>query len=588
MIQRIFMIAVILAIVLGGGYYAYQQLVPPPAEEATGPVYSTQPVTRGNIYVGVDITGPLNPSRGGGLQVDYRYSSGSSYIIDELLVKEGDPVHQGQVVARLTSPDLKTKIRNMEEEIRASRQSLADLLDVPVAEVDQVNPAKGITLRAPIDGRVVGLAVEEGKELEQGQTVARVVDDSRFKMTVNLTPAEFKQAKKGERAVLRFPQFDTMVEGKLVDINPNSMPVKSSELSTASYGGGSGETENYEFVYKATIEGQNYGLIQPDMVARIGLLGVTSANSASSDALDARWLRYQAKVDGFVKEERVFNRAEGIATVVYVRDMEVVKAGDPLVSMTGKEAQQEIEGKLDKIRQQEMQLRDLQSELNQLEIKAPMDGIVASLEKQPGQTVQPGEWFGYIYNTSDMRLWGQVDDVDVLLVQPEAPVQVTVDAVPGKTFEGKVEMVDTMGSDQNGITRFGVNIKVVGSVELRPGMQGKAHVKAGSAENVLLVPLEAIFEEDGQSRVEILLPDGTTKVVAVQLGLMNDRVAEVKSGLEEGQLVITGSTADLLPSQRIQSKDALLPGTAGGDNNQDGSGQNPGNNGAATPGSGKR
>ena len=40
---------------------------------------------------------------------------------------------------------------------------------------------------------------------------------------------------------------------------------------------------------------------------------------------------------------------------------------------------------------------------------------------------------------------------------------------------------------------------------------------------------------------------------------MNHRVAEVKSGLEEGQLVITGSTADLLPSQRIKSNDILLP-----------------------------
>ena len=43
------------------------------------------------------------------------------------------------------------------------------------------------------------------------------------------------------------------------------------------------------------------------------------------------------------------------------------------------------------------------------------------------------------------------------------------------------------------------------------------------------------------------------KVVPLTLGLMNDRYAEVKSGLEEGELIVTGSTADLLPSQKIQS-----------------------------------
>lgn len=563
MLQRVIMIIVILGIVLGGGYYAFQQLIPPPEQEMAGPVYSTQPVTRGDIRVGVDITGPLNPSRGGGLQVEYRPSSigVSSYIIESLLVEEGDPVRQGQVVAVLDSPDLYSKIKNLEDEISSKRKYLADLLDVGVDELTGVNPARGITMRAPIDGRVIGLVVEEGTEVGQGQTVARIVDDSRFKMTVNMTSGEFKQAKKGELVILRFPQFDTMVEAKVVDINPNSMPMKSSELNLTADGSVNSGLESYEHIYKATIEGKNPGLIQPGMIAQVGFAGILAESSEKVDInnLDARWLRYRAKVDGFVKEERIFNRAEGIATVVYVREMEMVKAGDPIVSMAGKEVQQDIENRLEELRRLEADLFDLQSQIELLEVRAPMDGIVASIEKQPGQSLHPGEWFGYIYNTSDMRLWGQVDDVDVLLVQQGAPVQVTVDALPGKVFEGTVEMVDTMGTDHNGITRFGVNIKVIGSVELRPGMQAKAHVEAGSAENVLLVPLESIFEEDGQTKVEILESSGIPKVVSVQLGLMNHRVAEVKSGLEEGQLVITGSTADLLPSQRIKSNDILLP-----------------------------
>lgn len=573
MFQRIVMIIVILGIVLGGGYYAYQQLVPPPEEEVAGPVYSTQAVTRGDISVGVDITGPLNPSRGGGLQVEYRPSSigVSSYVIQSLLVKEGDPVRQGEVVAVLDSPDLETKIKNLEDDIKTKRKSLADLLDVAVDKLDGVNPAKGITLRAPIDGRVMGLAAQEGTAVEQGQTVARIVDDSLFKMTINMTTGEFKQAKKGELVALRFPQFDTMVEAQVVDINPNSIPVKSSELNLTENSSGNGKAESYEHIYRATVEGKNHGLIQPEMVAQVGLLGVVNDDSNESDVnnLDGRWLRYKAKVEGFVEEERIFNRAEGIATVVYVREMEVVKAGAPIISMAGKEVQQDLENKIEEIRRLEMDLLDLQSQTEMLEVRAPMDGIVANIEKQPGQTLQPGEWFGYIYNTSDMRLWGQVDDVDVLLVQQGAPVQVTVDALPGKAFEGQVEMVDTMGTDQNGIARFGVNIKVIGSVELRPGMQGKAHVEAGSAKNVLLVPLEAIFEEDGKPKIEILQPDGTPKVVPVQLGLMNHRLAEVKSGLQEDQLVITGSTADLLPSQRIKSNDALLPVNGEKGNGQD-------------------
>jgi RND family efflux transporter MFP subunit len=188
-----------------------------------------------------------------------------------------------------------------------------------------------------------------------------------------------------------------------------------------------------------------------------------------------------------------------------------------------------------------------------------MDGVIARWEKQVGETVRPGEWMGYIFNTSDMGMWVQVDDVDVLMVKQGAPVKITLDALPGETFEGEVMQVATMGQDVNGIPQFGVDIRVKGGPKLRPGMQAHAYIDAGSAKNVLLVPLEAIFEEDKTPKVEILNKDGTTKVVTVKLGLMNDRVAEVQSGLNEGDLVITGSSADVLPSQHIGSKDSLLP-----------------------------
>ena len=83
------------------------------------------------------------------------------------------------------------------------------------------------------------------------------------------------------------------------------------------------------------------------------------------------------------------------------------------------EVQQDIENRLEELRRLEADLFDLQSQIELLEVRAPMDSIVASIEKQP-DNLYIREWFGYIYNTSDMRLWGQVDDVDVLLVQQGA------------------------------------------------------------------------------------------------------------------------------------------------------------------------
>ena len=90
MIQRLVTILVILLIVLGGGYYAYKQLVPPPEEEAAGPVYATKPVIRGDITVGVEVTGQLNPSSGGSIQVPgNRYSVLLLHIQSRITVQEG-------------------------------------------------------------------------------------------------------------------------------------------------------------------------------------------------------------------------------------------------------------------------------------------------------------------------------------------------------------------------------------------------------------------------------------------------------------------------------------------------------------------
>ena len=137
------------------------------------------------------------------------------------------------------------------------------------------------------------------------------------------------------------------------------------------------------------------------------------------------------------------------------------------------------------------------------------------------------------------------------MVQPGAAVTVTEDAITVEKFEATVEDVSASGKDESGVTRFEVGIKVVGNEKVRSGMQGKAFIGAGSAEDVLLVPLEAIFEEEGVRKVEILDADGNVQVVPIEVGMMNSRWAEVTSGLSEGDQVITGSTSDLLPSQQV-------------------------------------
>lgn len=543
MFQRVTMIFLLLIVVLGGGFYAYNQLMPTEVEETMGTVYSTKDVVKGDISVGVEVTGSVDSSRGSGIRVpgERRYDGGSSeFRINEVFVEEGDSVKKGDVIAILDSTEIESEIEKKQDSLDQKLEQLAEMTGVNVDKVEGINPAKGITMRAPISGRIVGLDVSQGKELDLGHVMCRIVDDSKFKARIKLTINEFSRVKVGDKVYLKFPNFDGFYEGKITKINPNAIP----NNGTDEFAKG--------FVHIAEVEGNNPGLIQSKMEVSVG----TKIENSES----INFFGLKGEVEGFSEEKKVLNTVKGVITEVHVDDMEHAKKGDKIATMASNDIQDDIEEKLDKIRELRSEINDLRKKFDQLEITTTVDGIIAYFEMKVGDTVRAGQWIGSIFNVESMQMWAKVDDIDILNVRVEAPVRVTVDALPGEIFEGKVSHVDTRGDrENNGITTYSVYIDVKGSEQLKPGMQAKGFIDAGSAEGVLLVPLEGVFEEEGKTMVEILDENETPKLVPVKLGLMNDRIAEIKEGLKEGDKIITGSSADLLPSQHIGSKDTLLP-----------------------------
>jgi HlyD family secretion protein len=164
-----------------------------------------------------------------------------------------------------------------------------------------------------------------------------------------------------------------------------------------------------------------------------------------------------------------------------------------------------------------------------------------------------------VYNTDEMYIYTTVSDLDVLYIAQDAPVTVTVDALPGETFEGEVMRLDSYTDYRTGETVYNVQIKVEGREGLRPGMNTNCFVDSGESLDTLLVPIEAVFEENGKQMVEVLVGENEVEAVEIEVGLMNDMYVEVLSGLEEGQLVVTGSTKDLMPSQSVPENGSILP-----------------------------
>ncbi len=588
MYKKVISIVVVLAIVFTGGYLTAKQLVPDSKNVSGAPRYATKAVERGDIVQGVNITGQLNGNWGGSIGAPKPDGAVDSidYVIEEIFVKPNQMVKKGDNLIRLSSSNLGDKLEEMSNTIQEKQEEIAEknkavksgmdtlesLLNRKISDINQVNPYDGIVFSAPIRGRLTELNVEEGERLA-GINIATIVDDSKVKIPFKVNTYEYPNIQVGQKVLIRYGRelktgeiqiaFDGFYTGTIKKISSNAVP----------------NSDGMTYVHNGTIEADNPGLVQPGMVAFI---------YTEKDGMAATPFIYNSKVDSFVNEKKVsYSRGVGsdaniVATEVYVSANEFVEEGEIIARIAGKDVAENIKNDVDAIKKLYEDISKINKEIEEIHKKidkvsnltskfmvtSPSDGMVSYLMYNVGDVVKgvtdgSDRWSIQLidmYNTDEMFVNTTVSDLDVLYIRQDAMVTVTVDALPGEEFEGTVMGMDQY-TDRDGKTVYNVQIRVEGREGLRPGMNTNCFVNSGESTGTLLIPIEAVFEENGKQKVEVMNEAGEVEVIEIEAGLMNDKYVEVLSGLEEGQQVVTGSTKDLMPSQKVPENDSLLPST---------------------------
>ncbi len=593
MYKKVISIVVVLAIVFTGGYLTAKQLVPDSKNVSGAPRYATKAVERGDIVQGVNITGQLNGNWGGSIGAPKPDGAVDSidYVIEEIFVKPNQMVKKGDNLIRLSSSNLGDKLEEMSNTIQTKQEEIAEknkdvksrmdtlesLLNRKIGDINQINPYDGIVFSAPIRGRLTELNVEEGERLE-GINIATIVDDSKVKIPFKVNTYEYPNIQVGQKVLIRYGRevknplsgttevqvaFDGFYTGTVKKISSNAVP----------------NSDGLTYVHNGIIEADNPGLVQPGMVAFI---------YTEHEGMPATPFIYNSKVDSFVNEKKVsYSRGVGsdaniVATEVYVSSNEFVEEGEIIARIAGKDVAENIKNDVDAIKKLYEDISKINKEIEEIYKKidkvsnlttkfmvtSPSDGMVSYLMYNVGDVITgvtdgSDRWSIQLidmYNTDEMFVNTTVSDLDVLYIRQDAMVTVTVDALPGEEFEGTVMGMDQY-TDRDGKTVYNVQIRVEGREGLRPGMNTNCFVNSGESTGTLLIPIEAVFEENGKQKVEVMNEAGEVEIIEIEAGLMNDKYVEVLSGLEEGQQVVTGSTKDLMPSQKVPENDSLLPGT---------------------------
>ncbi len=152
-----------------------------------------------------------------------------------------------------------------------------------------------------------------------------------------------------------------------------------------------------------------------------------------------------------------------------------------------------------------------------------------------------------ISDTSQMVATISVAEADLPLVEEGMSATVTFDALEGVESSGTVTHIATSGTASSGLVTFAVDVTVTApDSRLRTGMNATATVILEKAEDVLVVSNAAIeLASDGTATVKRVTDTDTQafESVTVEVGLASDSYTEIKSGLSEGDVVITGTVA---------------------------------------------
>lgn len=196
-----------------------------------------------------------------------------------------------------------------------------------------------------------------------------------------------------------------------------------------------------------------------------------------------------------------------------------------------------------------VQLQVAEDRLNYCVITAPIDGVVIRRNVEPGEVVTAGvtatvngEPQMTVAQMDRLLLELDLNQVDVAKVSEGQEARILLDAYPGEEVKGIVSQIAAAGhlDSARGIDVFTVKVEVdptQSEVEIKPGMTAEVRIRIGDYPDVVKLPAETVFEEDGKTWVWRVTDDGTGKhkeKVEITIGRRSDHEVEVTSGISAG------------------------------------------------------
>ena len=214
----------------------------------------------------------------------------------------------------------------------------------------------------------------------------------------------------------------------------------------------------------------------------------------------------------------------------------------------------DIEAKREAYNQAQASLLIAEDRLNKSVFRAPMSGLLASVNIKEGETVIAGTTniigsdLMLVADPSAILAELRVDETDIAGIKLDQHADIYAAAYPNQPFTGKVINIGTSAKNQAGSQGLSFKVKVLLDAtdrQLYAGMSCRAEIATSIAENGLKLPIEAIQKEDDSYFVWKLNADNTVTKTAVTVGISSDIEQALTSGVAKGDRIVIGPARPL-------------------------------------------
>jgi HlyD family secretion protein len=459
--------------------------------------------------------------------------------------EEGDEVEKGQILYQIDTSSMESEMTSVNNSLSRAQENYQTALDDYNSALGDYS---GNTYKSTESGYIKSLSIKEGDKVGNNTEIASIYDDKTMKIKLPFLSGEAAQIAAGQAAVLTLTDTGEQIQGSVTSV---------SNMDVTLTGG--------RIVRYVTIEVTNPG----------GLTTDTPATAAIGDFVCSAEATFEPKLESTMKADLSSNVEVG---TLLVHEGDYVAKGTPLFTMESKSADKLLRTYKDTMEKAQETLEGAKSKLESTEntydnytITAPISGKVITKTVKAGDKITKSSsgstTLAVIYDMSGYTFKMSVDELDVKSVKVGQEVNITADAVPGKTFSGTVTNVSLESSTSNGVTNYPVTITLNdGMDEFLPGMNVDGVIILDKAADVLAVPADALMrgnqvyvKDDSVKEPQGNIPAGF-RAVEVTTGLINDDYVEITSGLEENQEVYVAQTTV------GTSMNVVMPGGMGGIN----------------------